>query len=164
MREVGLLAVSAEARGGVGRPQNRYTLAPDAPSLGLEPPSFPLLARLLTRMAAQAGLRDDAVEIGREEGQVTAAQHTGRACIDALEAQQALLGFDPTRAEGDESTTLAFAHCPFSELAAEHPEIVCGLHCGLVEGFVEEFADAVVVEFRSLVHRTPCQVELVTAP
>jgi predicted ArsR family transcriptional regulator len=164
MRDVGLLAVSSEARGGVGRPQNRYALAPDAPSLGLEPPSFPLLARLLTRLAAQAGLRDDAVEIGREEGQVSAAQHAGRSCIDALEAQQSLLGFDPTRAEGDESTTLAFAHCPFGELAAEHPEIVCGLHCGLVEGFVDEFADAVVVEFRSLVHRTPCQVELVTAP
>src|SRR5215218_10811500 len=35
MREVGLLDVHSDNRGSVGRPQNRYTLAADAPSLGL---------------------------------------------------------------------------------------------------------------------------------
>src|ERR671932_2039992 len=45
MRDVGLLEVEVDSRGSVGRPQHLYTLAPDAPSLGLEPPAFPLLAR-----------------------------------------------------------------------------------------------------------------------
>ena len=50
MREVGLLEVSADHRGAPGRPQHRYALAPDAPSLGLEPPTFPMLARMLVRI------------------------------------------------------------------------------------------------------------------
>jgi DNA-binding transcriptional ArsR family regulator len=54
MREVGLLTVAAESRGGVGRPQHRYSLAPDAPSLGLEPPAMPMMARLLLEVAAGA--------------------------------------------------------------------------------------------------------------
>ena len=56
MREVGLLEVEADARGGVGRPQHRYHLAADAPSLGLEPAVFPLATRMLLRLAASAGL------------------------------------------------------------------------------------------------------------
>ena len=53
MREVGLLAVETDARGAVGRPQHRYSLAADAPSLGLEPATFPVLARMLLRLAAR---------------------------------------------------------------------------------------------------------------
>ncbi|MBA2624938.1 MAG: helix-turn-helix transcriptional regulator, partial [Acidimicrobiia bacterium] len=55
MREVGLLSLEAESRGSVGRPQHRYSLAPDAPSLGLEPSAMPLLADLLGDVAAAAG-------------------------------------------------------------------------------------------------------------
>jgi predicted ArsR family transcriptional regulator len=58
--------------------------------------------------------------------------------------------------------TMAFAHCPFRPLAEEHPELVCQVHCGLVEGLVDELGDAEVAEFHNLVDRTPCQVELVT--
>ena len=41
MREVGLLDQRIDNNGGVGRPQHLYSLAPDAPSLGLEPPAMP---------------------------------------------------------------------------------------------------------------------------
>src|SRR5882757_4740519 len=54
MREVGLLDVITDARGAVGRPQHRYSLAADAPALGLEPAAFPVLARMLLRLAANA--------------------------------------------------------------------------------------------------------------
>src|SRR5256714_2983623 len=47
MRDVGLLEVEVDARGSVGRPQHRYSLAADAPSPGLEPAAFSFLARLL---------------------------------------------------------------------------------------------------------------------
>ena len=55
---------------------------------------------------------------------------------------------------------MAFANCPFAAYAASHPDLVCGLHHGLVAGFVDTMGDAEVVEFCSIVHRTPCQVEL----
>ena len=69
MREVGLLEVTADGRGDVGRPQHRYSLAGDAPSLGLEPPAFPVLARMLLRAASLGGATsEDAVDAGRETG------------------------------------------------------------------------------------------------
>src|SRR5262245_53687252 len=56
MREVGLIDVRPAVAAGVGRPHHLYSLSPDAPGLGLEPPVFPMLARLLLNMAADAGL------------------------------------------------------------------------------------------------------------
>ena len=53
MRDVGLLEVETDNRGAVGRPQHRYSLAVDAPSLGLEPSSLRLLARLLAQIDDQ---------------------------------------------------------------------------------------------------------------
>lgn len=173
MRELGLLVASSEARGSVGRPQHRYALAPEAPSLGLEPPTFPLLARMLVRLAAAAGADSaDAADIGREQGRADAAgvagegEEDGPACLDLLAAELATLGFDPAvAADGPEraatGATIAFAHCPFRDLAEAHPELVCHLHRGLVEGFVDEVGGADVVSFGTLVDRRPCQVELV---
>src|SRR5262245_56221793 len=68
MREVGLLEVQSDNRGAVGRPQHRYLLAADAPSLGLEPPTFPVLARMLLRAADLAGTSaEEAADAGRSE-------------------------------------------------------------------------------------------------
>jgi predicted ArsR family transcriptional regulator len=162
MRDVGLLAVTTEARRGVGRPQHLYALAPDAPSLGFEPPSYPLLAGMLLRMAAQSGLgADEAVEMGREQG-LLAAERVPRGVggADALMDDQALLGFDPERVDDDGTATVAFGHCPYGELARQHSELVCGLHCGMVEGLVEGVGGAEVVSFHTLADRIPCQVEL----
>jgi predicted ArsR family transcriptional regulator len=166
MRDVGLLEVTTEAQGTVGRPQHRYSLAADAPALGFEPPAFPVLARMLLRLAATAGLASaDAVEAGRDQG-VAAALVADRAgtCAEALTAELATLGFDPAEATDDGATTIAFTRCPFRELAEANPDLVCSLHRGLVEGFVDTRGDAVVVDFHDLADRTPCQVEIQAVP
>src|SRR5437879_4935855 len=161
MREVGLLEVEVEARGSVGRPQHRYSLAPDAPSLGLEPAAFPLLARMLVGAAAGAGVSgDDAAAASREQGRVLAAQAGRGSCADALTKALDELGFDPAAANDGERATIAFAHCPYRELAEAHPELVCHLHRGLVEGFVEERGGADVEQFGTIADREPCQVVL----
>ncbi|MGI9079956.1 MAG: helix-turn-helix transcriptional regulator [Acidimicrobiales bacterium] len=182
MRAVGLLAVEADARGSVGRPLHRYALAPDAPSLGLEPPAFPLLASMLTRLAARAAIApDDAAAAGAEQGRalaaashgMAAASHSlavatpaatgapeGRRCVAALSSTLADLGFDPATGDGGTAVFIAFTHCPFRELAEAHPEVVCHLHRGLIEGFVEQLGGASVDHFATLADRDPCQVEL----
>lgn len=174
MREVGLLAVETASRGGVGRPQHLYSLEPEAPSLGLEPAPMPLLARLLAQVAALVGVEgEEAAVVGREQGRRSAPPATSAptavavdeegglsACVDGLVADLARLGFDPAVAGDGESTTVAFTHCPFAELAQAHPEIVCQLHRGMVEGFVEARGGAVVERFGTLLDRQPCQVEL----
>jgi predicted ArsR family transcriptional regulator len=166
MREVGLLDVQSDNRGAVGRPQHRYSLAADAPSLGLEPPAFALLARMLLRAAAIAGTGPEEVaDAGREQGRSDGVRAVGRPCLDALVQELDRLGFDPAVAASEAgSATVGFAHCPFRELAEANPDLVCSLHRGLVEGFVDMVGGGEVVVFRTLVDRDPCQVELVVEP
>ena len=64
---------------------------------------------------------------------------------------------------GAEAVTIAFAHCPFRELAEADPQVVCAAHCGMVTGFVDELAVHSVTRFHSIVDRSPCQVELARA-
>lgn len=174
MRETGLLDVHVSARGDVGRPQHRYSIAADAPSLGFEPPTMPMLARMVLAMAARLQARpDDAEAVGREEGARRAARYRELpSTLEALVADLDQLGFDPlvtasadsgsdiSPAGGDEDAAalITFAHCPFADLAEAHPDLVCGLHRGLVEGFVESMGDADVREFCPLTSRTPCRV------
>ena len=165
MRDVGLLDVETDAKGSVGRPQHRYSLARAAPSLGLEPPAFPLLARLLASMAAAARLEpDDAANAARGTGRAMAADRLrrtpGDSCVAALADALDELGFDPAVAGDGEAVTIAFTHCPFAELAEAYPELVCHLHRGLVEGFVSEWGEGGVERFSTLADRDPCQVEL----
>jgi predicted ArsR family transcriptional regulator len=90
--------------------------------------------------------------------------HTARkpraACLDAVTAMLSELGFDPAVVREEGLATIAFTHCPYAELAAAHPEVVCHLHRGLIEGFVESIGGAGVDRFRTLADRDPCQVEL----
>ncbi len=164
MRDVGLLDVRTEVRSGVGRPQHLYSLAADAPSLGLEPPVFPLLARMLVRLAEAAGASgEEAAEVGRDQGRADATRHTEAAsCLEALVAELDGLGFDPAVDGSDDGDTavVAFAHCPFRELAEAHPELVCSLHRGMVEGFIDAVGGGDVDAFHTLVHREPCQVAI----
>jgi predicted ArsR family transcriptional regulator len=179
MRDVGLLDIETEARGTVGRPQHRYSLAADAPSLGLEPATFPVLARMLLRVAATGGLgAEEAIEAGRDQGladgEAARAADATRApdpagdavaCLEGLMSRLDALGFDPAVAVDAEGTaTVAFTHCPFRELAETHPEIVCSLHQGMVEGFVSAAGGAAVDVFHPLTDRTPCQVDLALSP
>ena len=163
MRDVGLLRVETSNRGGVGRPQHLYSLAPDAPSLGLEPSPFPTLARVLLQAATAAGLdRGELADAGRAQGAADAALWPADAdVLDALIIEQAKLGFDPAVIELESSATMAFTHCPFRDLAEAHPDLVCALHCGLVEGLVTSIGGLGVERFHSLHDREPCQVELV---
>ena len=162
MREVGLLDQRVDTRGGVGRPQHLYSLAPDAPSLGFEPPAYPRLAGMLVRMATAAGIDpEDAVDAGREQGRDDARRtDPASGCIPALASLLGELGFDPAEVASEHETTLAFMHCPYRDLAERNPALVCGLHRGLVQGFVEERGGARVTDFRTLVDRDGCQVDL----
>lgn len=170
MREVGLLDVTTDARGEVGRPQHRYSLALDAPSLGLEPSPTPLLARMMLDLVDELdGGPDDAAAVGAREGERRATEFASwPSALEALVADLDHLGFDPVVAEqpstgavhDDPSAVVAFAHCPFSTYVERHPDLVCSLHRGLVSGFLDGMGDAEVREFCSVTHRTPCQVIL----
>ena len=171
MREVGLLDVEVSAKQAVGRPQHLYSIASEAPSLGLEPPTFPMLASMLVRLADRGGLgTEDARDVGRGQGALDAERYrTAPSCLEALVHRLDALGFDPQVSDGassesghtdGSSAVIGFAHCPFRELAEAFPHLVCSLHHGMMAGFVESMGDADLEDFHSLEHREPCQLTL----
>ena len=115
MREVGLLEVVTDPRGAVGRPQHRYSLAADAPSLGFEPPR--------SRCSPGCSLG------GRRPGRRRRRRRRGRPARAGLEEAEA--GPDrrrrateaarrgspprlrPRRSRRRRATTVAFTRCPF---------------------------------------------------
>ena len=117
-----------------------------------------MLLRLAAEVGADAG---DACDCGREQGRTDARAYDGEDGAVALFTELDRLGFDPQVVVEDDSVTLGFSHCPFQDLAESNPDLVCGLHRGMVEGFVDELGDCRVHEFRTLVDRNACQVDLV---
>jgi predicted ArsR family transcriptional regulator len=129
-----------------------------------------MVLSLAERLGAGAG---DAAEVGEAEGRARAAAYEDApSTLEALVADLDRLGFDPIVTEGrvgeeaadpeDVTAVVAFANCPFYDLARAHPDLVCSLHRGLVAGFVAQMGDAEVAEFCPLAHRTPCQVSVAT--
>lgn len=162
MREVGLLDVRVDVRTGRGRPQHLYSLAADAPSLGLEPPVFPTLARMLLRLAETAGLdAEDAADAGREQGQIESNRCAVDGDVERMVDHLERFGFDPEIvSDDDDSFTVCFSNCPFADLARTNPDLICSLHRGVLEGFVDD-STLSVVNFRSVADRQPCQADLV---
>jgi predicted ArsR family transcriptional regulator len=163
MRDTGLVVVEVGGRGEIGRPQHRYSLAADAPSLGLEPPVMPVLARMVLAMAERLGASpDDARAVGAGEGASRAERFSDApSSLEAIVSELDILGFDPVvspDADDPDAAVIAFANCPFGDLAVDHPDLVCSLHHGLIAGFVRRMGDAEVRSFCTVADRTPCQV------
>lgn len=164
MRNVGLLAVCPDSRGAVGRPQKLYSIAADAPGLGLEPPLMSMLSRMLLQVAVDSGAqRDEVLDAGRRAGTNLSRRHQGKCCTEALISALEQLGFDPAAATEAETTSVAFGNCPFSELAEDEPQVICSLHQGMMEGFASDWGDANadVTVFNDLSSLTPCTAEIV---
>ena len=175
MREVGLLEVTTDARGEVGRPQHRYSLVPDAPSLGLEPPTMPMLARMVLAMARRLGANRPMRSPSARQKAPTAPPATTAApsALEALVADLDRLGFDPV-VTGDDDVV----DDPADDDAGDRRRGVRQLPVRrprprpsrsrvrpaprLVTGFVAQMGDAEVTEFCPLASRTPCRVALTT--
>jgi predicted ArsR family transcriptional regulator len=160
LREAGLVEVEPVHRGTVGRPQHVYSLAPGAPGLGFDPPSYTLLAGLLAAMAERMGAdADDAAAAGRAWGSEAGRRTRSRSCAKALMGEMDRLGFDPeSEVLPGNRLDIAFLRCPFRELAEAYPELVCNLHRGITEGVVAEVGGGSIEEFSTLYSRDPCRV------
>ncbi|HEY7815080.1 MAG TPA: helix-turn-helix domain-containing protein, partial [Nakamurella sp.] len=184
LREAGLLEVSTDRHGSVGRPQHRWAVVAQAPSLGLEPAGFRLLAHLLAEVAAQQPgnppAASAAVTVGRRQGLASSSARsagTGApavACLRAVMDELSDLGFDPALDDGPDLDQdlaqglvgISFTRCPFRELAVLYPDLVCELHRGITEGILSGAvaanpgAAAGLKSFSSLVEPDPCRVEV----
>jgi len=86
--------------------------------------------------------RSDAIAAGTEWGRELARNRAPRSTGAAAARREVTgllegLGFAPR--PDDQATTVMLTRCPLLEAAHRHPDVVCGVHLGIVRGALEEY-------------------------
>jgi predicted ArsR family transcriptional regulator len=146
---VGLIVAdtAASAAGRVGRRPRVYRLAATDVQVSIPARKPQLLASLLLDAVTRRRVGEDGVaaalrvsrERGRERGSAEReARRPGRLGVERglslLESVLLTLGWEPLR---HGTHTVEFRSCPFHPMAAESPEVTCGIHHAYVTGLVE---------------------------
>jgi predicted ArsR family transcriptional regulator len=135
--EAGLLVEEFAPRTGPGRPALQYRLAPDAAGAwGTPSPYEPLLGLLLEMAAEGLSPREVGVRRGREAAARIEPDHASP--VDHLLDEMRRQGFEPRREDSSTGVDVVFERCAVPVPATSYPEIVCEIHRGLTEGFLQE--------------------------
>jgi predicted ArsR family transcriptional regulator len=164
----GLAERTAEERAVPGRPRILYL----ARSQILGPRSFALLAEMLSGLVASLnGNGPAAIEASRSWGRRLVERTAPSERIDEADAMARLtrlldaIGFQPEVADSPEGLEVRLRHCPFREVAERHPDIVCAMHLGLMQGALGELRAPVEAEsLEPLVTPTSCVARLRSVP
>lgn len=155
-----------EARATPGRPRELYEAAgaPDAEG------SHALLAELLAAGLAEA-VPDPAAAAARAGRRwaatgadvAPAPQPPGagdvRPALDPVIRLLTRTGFAPELSE--DGSTIRLRHCPFRDVAAAHPGVVCSAHLGIIQGALDRIgADVVATRILPFVQPDLCLAEL----
>lgn len=125
-----------------GRPRLLYRVHPEVAGSWGTPGAYAWLAGLLSDAIRR---RQDPRQAGRQDGHHRAAELAGTGDrVDLLEEEMVRRGFRPNRVDRGRRVDFVLARCPFVEVAASDPDIVCQLHVGLAEGLTEGLGDLAV--------------------
>ncbi len=136
----------AGARDKPGRPPQLFAAVGGMDPSG--PRHYRLLAEALAEsVGAEAAPGAAAIAAGRKMGARLAADRSDAADRTPVEKLVDLLddlGFAP---EPDQAgTEIALRHCPFLEIAREHPDVICPVHLGLMQGAMTAWGAPVTVD------------------
>jgi predicted ArsR family transcriptional regulator len=140
LEDARLVVSGADRRGVPGRPRRVW----EAQRVHDDAAEQVALSRTLVSIVARSRhAREECEEAGRAWGRRVAGRSRSeegdmRRLVHVLEEH----GLEP-QAQGLDVT---MTRCPFADLARESPEVVCGIHRGLVEGVLEEAGSALAVE------------------
>ena len=158
--DVGALRARCQPTGGirkVGRAPKVYEPSGADIRVSIPPRSHDILADiLLDAMASHDpdGARDAVHRVARERGERIGAAERQRARPGRLGAERALTlagevlagrGFEPAR---ESPVCLRLRNCPFHPLAAEAPELVCGLNHAFLGGMLDGLGASTVDAMR----------------
>ncbi len=158
LTHAGLIAEDTEKRTSRGRPRKLYTLRADAlRAFGSVSGSYQSLAELLLELTSSG---DDPYDVGYRvaQGRAIRSVDDPADAMSELAQQLGAEGFEPTmRANG----VITLQHCPFADVAAKNPSVICELHRGLIDGYLSAQEPAVVGELTLRdPHRGGCTVVL----
>lgn len=142
LAQAGLVAVVQLPPEGRGRPKVAYRATG-------EPDPYQRLAGMLADAAAD---RTTPREAGRRHGRAIAL--AGDDPVAVLTAETERLGFRPRVADRRGTIELVLQACPFADVAATAPQVVCELHRGIAEGVAEATGGLEVVDLRAADPRT----------
>lgn len=145
----GLVREDVERRATRGRPRLRYTVDPTAAGRWDAGGPYERLAVLLAE-ALRSG--DCPVEVGRRAGGARRGTPAGSGGVEAVTAEMARQGFEPSLRRRRGGLELVLRHCPFQAAALANPEAVCALHLGMARGAAERAGG---VEVEGLLPRDP---------
>jgi predicted ArsR family transcriptional regulator len=163
LEDAGLVTSETEVRRVRGRPRLLFRAAPE-PRPTSEHEYRGLAAILASTLARDPDTAADvAVDAGERWGRELVATRTipGESPITQL-AGDLLdeLGFAP-RPATDDPAAIDLTRCPYLAVAEEHPEVVCGIHLGLLRGALAAAgAQDVDVSLVPFATPTTCRVSL----
>jgi predicted ArsR family transcriptional regulator len=169
-------AANDEDAAGVGR---RFAAeqagVPRAGATGVQPCLRAIIEQLIEQLAAlgfeptfeptlEPSL-ESAPEPGSEPGSEPAPEHAPATVMDLAAAPPEPAGQAATEpsiaAPAPERAVISFARCPFRELAAVYPDLICELHRGITEGILEASGPGARLDaFSTLVDPDPCRAEV----
>jgi predicted ArsR family transcriptional regulator len=168
--EYGHVTRLRDESGRPGRPRQVYALAGPPEPVGADQRNYRLLASILTSYlrdgddpqaaALEAGRRFGA-ELVEPPGPSTAGdtEPDTPATLDRVIRMLDAIGFQP-QLTADRSA-IRLLHCPFHDLAADQPDIVCRIHLGLIQGALRQLgAPAEAMRLIPFVTPRLCVVEV----
>jgi len=147
LKEAGLVTVHREERAVRGRPRILYSAVCFAGPGSSHARGYQQLAEVLAshweddsstpvaeraRRAGREWARQEVAEVVPSEAPSVAEV---AAQINSLFSE---VGFDPELQRGDEESRIVMHSCPFLAVARSHPDVVCSMHLGLLEGALSE--------------------------
>ncbi len=164
LREAGLVEETRPATGRPGRPRLVYRASAVEPAL-VATDAYRRLSMLLADALRAGGAPGDAV---RAAGRAAGRRAGGGGDADgvtAFEEEARRRGFAPRRVTRGRAVELVLQRCPFADVAAADPALVCGLHLGLAEGLAEAVGGVEVVGLTVRdPHTAGCRLRLRRAP
>ncbi len=173
----GFLVASFERASKVGRPRKLYAVPRDAVGRPDVQRHYEVLAGLMahswptdggpTITPQEAGRRWAAGRADPALAQHEAAATPGRwlAKVGTMVDQLEHWGYTPELSTSDSgrSVTITLHNCPFLALAKVRPDVVCGIHEGLITGAMAHVGETdVSIEVRPFVGPTRCLVKVTT--
>ena len=150
--DAGLAVRAPHPRVAPGRPSTGYQAAEGGGIAGRR--QYRLLAEMLTSLISGVLPRpaEAAAEAGRQWGRYLTDQPAPYQRVDTDQAVQGLtevlerIGFAPEAVAEGARHQIQLRRCPFREVAENHPDVVCELHFGLMQGVLDQMRAPVTVD------------------